>query len=76
MSNDVFRGLFNVVLKWYTFLDKGMCSMLKFKVLLNKLVILWDPDFTRLTFEGRKRIKEADAEFKKGEYISEEDFWK
>lgn len=44
--------------------------------LIKKLILAWDPDFTKLTPEERKKVEEADAEFKKGEYISEEDFWK
>lgn len=48
--------------------------MLKIHTLLKKLIVLWDPDFTKMTFKERKKVEEADAEFKKGEYISEEDF--
>lgn len=43
---------------------------------VKNLILAWDPDFTKVTSDERKRLEEADADFKNGEYISEEDFWK
>ena len=43
--------------------------------LIKKLIIAWDPDFTKVTDEERELLEKSDAEMKRGEYISEEDFW-
>ena len=43
--------------------------------LIKKLIIAWDPDFTKVTDEERELLEESEAEMKRGEYISEEDFW-
>lgn len=44
--------------------------------LVKKLVIAWDPDFTKVTAEERELLEKSDSEMKNGDYISEEDFWK
>lgn len=43
--------------------------------LIKKLIIAWDPDFTKVTDEERELLEKSDAEMNRGEYISEEDFW-
>lgn len=43
--------------------------------LVKMLVRAWDPDFTKVTVEERKRIDEADKEMKAGIYFSDEDVW-
>lgn len=39
------------------------------------LIRAWDPDFTKVTPEERKRIDKADKEMKAGIYFNEEDVW-
>lgn len=36
----------------------------------------WDPDFTKVTPEEARRLKEADEQIAKGEYYDEDEFWK
>ena len=43
--------------------------------LVKKLIMAWDPDFTKVTAEERKLLEDVDAEMKRGEYISEDDVW-
>lgn len=43
--------------------------------LIKKLIIAWDPDFTKVTDEERELLEKSEAEMNRGEYISEEDFW-
>ena len=43
--------------------------------LIKKLVIAWDPNFTKLTPKEREILEKSDAEIKNGDYVSEEDFW-
>ena len=43
--------------------------------LVKKLVIAWNPDFTKVTPEEKELLKETDMEMKNGDYISEKDFW-
>lgn len=44
--------------------------------LVKKLVIAWDPNFTKVTAKAKELLDKSDEEMKNGEYISEEDFWK
>lgn len=44
--------------------------------LVKKLVIAWDPDFTKVTEEEKKILDQADTEMAAGEFYSEEDAWK
>ena len=44
--------------------------------LVKKLVIAWDPTFTKVTPKEREILEQSDLEMKNGEFISEEDFWK
>lgn len=41
--------------------------------LVCKVIKAWDPDFTKVTAEEKKRIEEIDAEIKKGIYFKEEE---
>jgi len=41
--------------------------------LIKKLVLAWDPDFTKLTAEERKRLETAEMEIENGETVSHED---
>ena len=43
--------------------------------LVKKLILLWDPDYTKLTPSERKSLREADAELANGEVVSEEEVW-
>lgn len=43
--------------------------------LIKKLVVAWDPDFTKLTAKERELLEKSDFEMKNGDYVSEEDFW-
>ena len=43
--------------------------------LIKKLIIGWDPEFTKVTARERELLEKSDSEMKNGDYISEEDFW-
>ena len=43
--------------------------------LTKKLVIAWDPNFTKVTAKEKELLEKTDEEMKNGEYIFEEDFW-
>ena len=43
--------------------------------LVKKLVIAWDPDFTKVTAKERELLEESNSEMKNGSYVSEKDFW-
>ena len=43
--------------------------------LIKKLVIAWDPDFTKVTARERELLEKSDNEMKNGDFVSEEDFW-
>ncbi len=43
--------------------------------LIKRLVIAWDPNFTKLTPKEREILEKSDAEMKDGDYVTEEDFW-
>lgn len=43
--------------------------------LVKKLVIAWDPDFTKVTPRERELLEKTDSEMKNGDFISEKDFW-
>ena len=40
---------------------------------VKKLVLAWDPDFTKITPNERKRLELAEIEIEKGETVSHED---
>ena len=41
--------------------------------MLKRMMLAWDPDYTKLTPDERKVLEQADIEFKKGETVSHED---
>lgn len=43
--------------------------------LVKKLVIAWDPNFTKVTAKEKEILEKSDTEMKNGDFISEEDFW-
>lgn len=43
--------------------------------LVKKLVLAWDPNFTKVTPNERELLEKSDVEMKNGDYITEEDFW-
>ena len=47
----------------------------KVNTLIKKLVIAWDPNFTKVTAKEKELLEKTDEEMKNGEYVSEEDFW-
>jgi hypothetical protein len=42
---------------------------------VKKLILAWDPEFTKVTLDEKKILDEADEEIKNGIYYSEEDVW-
>jgi hypothetical protein len=43
--------------------------------LVKKLVVAWDADFTKVTPEEEKCIKQAEEEMRQGIYLTEEEVW-
>jgi len=43
--------------------------------LVHKLVLAWDPDFTKMTPEERARIEQAEAEFARGETCTRDELF-
>lgn len=43
--------------------------------LVKLLVLAWDPDFTKVTEEEKRRMDVADEEMRNGVCFSEEDVW-
>lgn len=41
--------------------------------LIKRLVLAWDPDFTKLTPEERKRLEAAEERIDSGEYVKDRD---
>ena len=41
--------------------------------LIKRLVLAWDPDFTKLTLEERERLEAAEKRMDSGEYIKGSD---
>ena len=41
--------------------------------LIKRLVLAWDPDFTKLTLEERQRLEAAEKRMDSGEYINDSD---
>jgi len=40
---------------------------------IKRLVLAWDPDFTKLTYEERERLEDAEKRMDNGEYIKDSD---
>ncbi len=43
--------------------------------LVKKLVLAWDPEFTKVTEKEKELLDKSDSEMKNGDFISEKDFW-
>ena len=43
--------------------------------LVKKLIIAWDPDFTKLTPHEKAELERAKAEIENGEYLTSEQVW-
>ena len=41
----------------------------------EKLLLAWDPDFTKVTPKERSKLDKADEEMKKGEYFTDDEVW-
>lgn len=41
--------------------------------LVSRIIKAWDPDFTKVTPEERKRLEEIEAEMESGIYFTEEE---
>lgn len=50
-------------------------DLLIVNTLVKKLVVAWDPDFTKLTPAEKQRLDESSEEMENGEYYSESDVW-
>ncbi len=44
--------------------------------MLKRLVLAWDPDFTRVTPDEKAHMDIAEKELENGEYVTEEEVWK
>ena len=40
---------------------------------IKKLVLAWDPDFTKSTPKEKERLERADKEMKNGEYFTDDE---
>ena len=43
--------------------------------MIKRVVLAWDPDFTKVTDSERQRMEQAEQELKNGEYVNHEDVW-
>lgn len=43
--------------------------------LVKRLVLAWDPDFTKITAREKEILEMSDTEMKNGDFVSEEEFW-
>lgn len=43
--------------------------------MIKRVVLAWDPDFTKVTDGERQRMEQAEQELKNGEYVAHEDVW-
>lgn len=44
--------------------------------MIKRVVLAWDPDFTKLTPAERKRIEQAEQELENGEFLTHDEVWK
>lgn len=42
---------------------------------IKRVVLAWDPDFTKVTEGEIQRMNQAEQELENGEYVSHEDVW-
>lgn len=50
-------------------------DILMVNALVKKLVIAWNPDFTKVTARERELLEKSNSEINNGDFISEESFW-
>ena len=43
--------------------------------LVKKLLLAWDPDFTKVTADEKKALDIAEKELNAGEYVTEDEIW-
>lgn len=43
--------------------------------LIKKLILAWDPDYTKVTSKEKELLDKNDVEMKNGEFVSEDDVW-
>lgn len=43
--------------------------------MIKRVVLAWDPDFTKVTLAEKQAMDVAEEELKNGEYYSHEDVW-
>ena len=43
--------------------------------LVKKLILAWDPDFTKVTQQEAEVIEQSDNEMKEGIYFTEDEVW-
>ena len=43
--------------------------------MIKRVVLAWDPDFTKVTPAERKRLEEAEKEFENDEVFTHDDVW-
>ncbi len=41
--------------------------------LIKRLVLAWDPDYTKLTPEERRQLEEAEQRIDQGEYVTDQE---
>lgn len=47
----------------------------KVNTIVKRLLLWWDPDFTKVTPKERKALEDADKEMKNGEYFTDDEVW-
>lgn len=43
--------------------------------MIKRVVLAWDPDFTKLTPAERKRMEQAEQELENGEFLTHDEVW-
>lgn len=43
--------------------------------MIKRVVLAWDPDFTKVTASEAAKLEEAEKELENGELVSHEDVW-
>lgn len=44
-------------------------------LIIKRLVLVWDPDYTKLTAAEKRSLEIVDKEMKNGEYFTKEEVW-
>lgn len=50
-------------------------DVLLVNALIKKLIIAWDPDFTKVTEKERELLEKSESEMKNGIFVSEKELW-